>query len=165
MISFPGAGCTDIEFENADTGPCISEAEFDADPENSFPEGTIDRSGYEAPRTPDYKIIVDADWWYPITDNLKYTFSTRTSFIDGYIYNVEDFDEIIKYGKRTIVNLNIGLAEMDDTWNVSLWGRNLMSDGFTYFPEFYVENEGRVDKEVSSRHWFSYGIQFQYNFR
>jgi len=165
MISFPGAGCTDIEFENADTGPCISEAEFDADPENSYPEGTIDRSGYEAPRTPDYKIIVDADWWYPITDNLKYTFSSRTSFIDGYIYNVEDFDEIIKYGKRTIVNLNIGLAEMDDTWNVSLWGRNLMSDGFTYFPEFYVENEGRVDKEVSSRHWFSYGIQFQYNFR
>jgi outer membrane receptor protein involved in Fe transport len=165
MVSYPGAGCTDFEYENADNGPCISEAEFEADPENSYPEGTIDRSGWESPRTPDYKIIADVDYWYPIANNLKWTFSTRASFIDGYIYNVEDFDEVIKFGKRTILNLNVGFADMDDRWNVSFWGRNMLSDGFTYFPEFYVENEGRVDKEVSSRHWMSYGIQFQYNFR
>jgi len=167
MISYTGAGCTDAEFENADTGPCISDAEEDDLNANplGFPAGTIDRTGADAPRTPDYKIIVDADWWYPITDNLKYTFSTRASFIDGYIYNVEDFDEVTKFGKRTVLNLNIGLADMEDRWNVNFWGRNLLSEGFSYYPEFDVLPVGREDKEVTSRHWFSYGIQFQYNFR
>ena len=164
MVSFTGAGCTDAEFEAADTGPCISDDEEDADPDG-FPAGTIDRTGSRAPRTPDYKIIADLDWWYPITDRLKYTFSTRASFIDSYIYNVEDFDEVTKYGNRTVVNLTFGLADMEDNWNVSFWGRNLLDEGFTYFPEFHTDNRGRLDKEVSQRHWFSYGMQVQYRFR
>jgi hypothetical protein len=41
-----------------------------------------------------------------------------------------------------------------------------LSEGFTYYPEFdQVDPRGRVDKEVSQRHWASYGIQFQYKFR
>jgi outer membrane receptor protein involved in Fe transport len=163
MVSYPGAGCTDEEFEVADTGPCISEAEADADPEG-FPEGTIDRTGSEAPRTPKYKVIADLDWWYPITDDLKYTFNTRASLIDGFIYEVEDFDEVVKYPDRTVINLSLGLADMDDRWNVSLWGRNLLDAGFKYYPEFDVLADGREDKEVSQRHWFSYGLQFQYFF-
>ena len=164
MVSFPGAGCTDAEFELADQGPCVSEDEADANPDG-FPAGTIDRTGYEAPRTPSYKIITDVDWWYPITDNLKYTFNTRVSFIDGYIYNVEDFDEVIKYPNRTVINLRFGIADVDDTWSVQLWGRNLLDAGFKYYPEFDVLADGREDKEVSQRHWFSYGINFSYNFR
>ncbi len=165
MVSFVGAGCTDIELANADSGPCISRAESEAIQGNRDLEGTIDRSGARAPRTPKYKIITDVDWWYPITDNLKYTFSGRVSFIDGYIYNTEDFDEVTKYDDRKVINLNIGLADMDDKWNVTLWGRNMLSEGFTYFPEFHADAEGREDKEVTSRQWFSYGVQFQYNFR
>jgi len=173
MISFIGAGCTDAEFANADTGPCISDAEEGNATLNplGFASGTIDRSGARAPRTPKYKIITDVDWWYPITDNLKYTFSGRASFIDGYIYNTEDFDEITKYDDRKVINLNIGLADMDDKWNLTFWGRNMLSEGFSYFPEFYTAvgtdggPEGREDKEVTSRQWFSYGLQFQYKFR
>jgi outer membrane receptor protein involved in Fe transport len=163
MLLYTGAGCTDAEFEDADNGPCISDAEAEADPEG-FPAGTIDRTGYESPRTPNYKFVVDVDWWYPLNDRLKYTFSSRTSFIDDYIYNVEDFDPTISYDDRIIQNLRFGLADMDDKWNVSLWGRNLFSDGFTYHPEYDVLPEGRQDKEVSQRHWFSYGVQFQYNY-
>ena len=165
MVSYPGAGCRDDEFEVADTGPCVSDAEADANPEG-FPAGTIDRTGFEAPRTPRYKIITDVDWWYPITDNLKYTFNTKVTFVDGFIYEVEDFAEHLKYADRTLINLNVGLADVDDTWNINLWGRNLLSEGFTYFPEFdRVDPRGRVDKEVSQRHWFSYGIQFSYRWR
>jgi outer membrane receptor protein involved in Fe transport len=163
MVSYPGAGCTDEEFENADVGPCISEAEADANPEG-FPEGTIDRTGAEAPRTPRYKIIGDLDYWYPITDDLKYTFNARTSFFDGFIYEVEEFSETVKYPDRTVINLSLGLADMDDRWNVSLWGRNLLDAGFKYFPDFDVLADGRQYKEVSQRHWFSYGLQFQYFF-
>lgn len=165
MVSFVGAGCTDLEESLSDTGPCISEDESIAIQGNGDLEGTIDRSGARAPRTPKYKIITDLNYWYPITDNLKGTFSTRISFIDGYIYNTEDFDEVTKYDDRKVVNLTFGLADMDDKWNVTFWGRNLMDEGFTYFPEFHPDAEGREDKEVSSRHWFSYGVQLQYRFR
>jgi outer membrane receptor protein involved in Fe transport len=165
MVSYPGAGCRDDEFEVADTGPCVSKAEAAADPDG-FPAGTIDRTGFEAPRTPKYKIITDVDWWYPITDNLKYTFASKVTFVDGFIYEVEDFAEHLKYGDRTLINLNVGLSSMDENWNVNLWVRNLLSEGFTYYPEFdQVDPRGRVDKEVSQRHWASYGIQFQYKFR
>ena len=163
MVRFQGAGCTDAEFELADEGPCISEDGFDANPDG-FPAGTIDRSGARAPRTPVYKIIADIDWWYPVTDRVKYTFSSKTSLIDAYIYNVQDFDKTISFGDRIIQNLTIGLADMEDRWSVTLWGRNLLSEGFKYFPEFDVLPEGRIDKEVSQRHWFSYGLQFQYNY-
>jgi hypothetical protein len=165
MVSFTGAGCTDIEFEQAETGPCLtaeeSEAMFDGD--DSL-EGTIDRSGYDAPRTPDWKIVADVDWWYPIADRYKYMFSSKVSFIDGYIWNVEDFDEIIKYDSRVIANLNVGFGDMDDTWSVTFWGRNLFEAGMKYFPEFHVDPEGRVDNALSPRNWFSYGVQFQYNY-
>jgi outer membrane receptor protein involved in Fe transport len=164
MVKFEGAGCTDIEFEEADTGPCISEAESLAQFGNEDGAGLIDRSGAKAPRTPEYKFILDVDWWYPISNRVKYIFSSKTSFIDGYIYNVEDFREDIKFDNRIVQNLNIGLADMDDRWNVTFWGRNLFDEGFTYFPEFDVDPSGRADKEVSPRHWFSYGVQFQYKY-
>jgi outer membrane receptor protein involved in Fe transport len=167
MVSFVGAGCTDIEERNSDTGPCISKAESIEIQGDGDLEGTIDRSGARAPRTPDYKIIADVNWWYPITDRLKYTFSTRASFIDGYIYNTEDFDEVTKYDDRKVINMNMGIGDMDDNWSVNFWARNLMSEGFTYFQEFQdpIDAEGLEDKEVSSRHWLSYGVQFSYKFR
>jgi outer membrane receptor protein involved in Fe transport len=167
MVSFVGAGCTDIENNLSATGPCISEAESIALYGTGDFEGTIDRSGARAPRTPDYKIIADVDYWYPITDRLKSTFSARASFIDSYIYNTEDFDDVTKYDDRKVINLNVGIADMDDKWNVNFWARNLLSEGFTYFPEFSTPNDaqGLEDKEVSSRHWMSYGVQLQYKFR
>ncbi len=162
MISFQGAGCTDEEFEAAATGPCISAAE--ALVPGSFPAGTIDRSGERAPRTPDWKIVGDLDWWYPIGDRHKFMFNTTATYSDGYIWAVEEFDEVIKYPTRFIANLNIGFGDTDETWEVSLWGRNLFNAGMQYYPEFDVDPAGRKDNALSPRNWFSYGVQLQYNY-
>ncbi|MDH3546799.1 MAG: TonB-dependent receptor, partial [Gammaproteobacteria bacterium] len=69
MVEYQGAGCTDVEFENAETGPCFTEEESAAfvaannlSVDDDFFEGTIDRSGAEAPRTPDWKIAVKLDY-------------------------------------------------------------------------------------------------------
>jgi outer membrane receptor protein involved in Fe transport len=172
MTDFKGAGCTDVEAELADTGPCISEdeaAQIEADSGGTVDAGdiefTIDRTGAEAPRTPDWKFVFDVDWWYPIADNYKYMFSSKVTYSDGYIWNVEDFDEIIKYNKRVVANLNIGFGDINDTWNVTFWGRNLFDEGLEYNSEFDVAPSGRVDNAISPRNWFSYGVQLQYNWR
>ncbi len=164
MVSFKGAGCTDAEFEAAATGPCISTAESIAQFGNTSGEGLIDRSGYKAPRTPDWKFVVNVDWWYPIGDRYKYMFNSTTTFRDGYIWNVEAFDEVIKYDSGVIANLNVGLGDIDETWSVMLWGRNILETGMKYYPEFDVDPAGRVDNALSPRNWFSYGVQFQYNY-
>lgn len=163
MVNFTGAGCTDLEFEEADTGPCISEAEFAANPDG-FEAGTIDRSGQKAPRTPDWKVVFDLDWWHPLGDSYKFMFNSTTTYRDGYIWNVEDFDQVMKYDAGVIANLNIGFGDINDVWNVTFWGRNILETGMKYFPEFDVDPEGRIDNALSPRNWFSYGVQFQYNY-
>ena len=168
MTSYPGAGCNATEEALIDEpGGCISAAESEqitGIPGDDSLEGLIDRTGSEAPRTPDWKFIADVDWWYPITDNLKYTFSSKMTYTDGYIVNVEDFDLIIAYGTRFIANLNFGIADMEDVWNVKFWVRNATDEGIKYFPENDIVPSGRVDHSLSPRNWRSYGVQFQYNY-
>ncbi len=163
MVSFTGAGCTDFESDNADTGPCVSAAEETASNGNLV-EGTIDRSGADAPRTPDWKFVFDLEYWMPVADSYKATFSTKNTYTDGYINNVEDFDQIMAYDTRLITNLNLGFGDMDDTWELSFWMRNAFNAGLEYFPEFNAAPEGRVDPYLSPRNFRSYGVQLQYNY-
>ena len=173
MVSYVGAGCNDAEEALMDEpGGCISEAEsaallgMDIDAKGSDDlAGTIDRTGQDAPRTPDYKFIADIDWWYPITNNLKYTFQGKMTLTDGYIVNVEDFDTIISYDKRIIANLNMGVGSMDDNWNVKFWVRNAFDEGMMYHPDADPVPRGRRDTSLSPRNWRSYGVQYQYFWR
>ncbi len=166
MLSFEGAGCNDLEFEQADTGPCISEDESDALVGDDSLEGTIDRSGSDTPRTPNWSFIFDLDYWYPLSDNLKYQFSSKMNYTDSYIVNVEDFNEILKYGTRIIANFNVGVGDMDDTWSLNLYLRNAFSEGLQYFPE-NDSVEARIIKpaNLSPRNWASYGVNLTYNWR
>jgi len=179
MISYPGAGCTDFEFENADTGPCLSAAESIAQFGTNTFQGTIDRTGYKAPRTPDWKFVLDVDYWYPVFNDHKVTFTTTTSFSDGWVPNVASFEDKIKYDKRTIANLTFGYGDIEDTWKLTLWVRNLLgrSQGIRYFSEFdpyraaaedpYAGASGQygvIDTDASPRDYTTYGIQLNYNY-
>jgi outer membrane receptor protein involved in Fe transport len=164
MVEYEGAGCTQLEFENAATGPCYTAEESeDLFGTDEF-EGLIDRSGEEAPRTPDWKFVVDLDYWLPVFDNYKLALGTKTTFTDGYLYNVEDFDRTLSYGKRIITNLNAGYGDTGDTWKIQFYVRNLFNAGLEYFPEYEVETGWLVSRDLSVRNWRTYGVQFQYNY-
>ena len=93
-------------------------------------------------------------------------FSTKIAWSDDYIWNVEDFDRVIAYNQRVTANANFGFGDQDETWNVTLWGRNLFESGLEYNPEHDpVPRRARADNNMSPRNWFSYGLQLQYNFR
>lgn len=163
MISFIGAGCTDYEDDNADTGPCVSAAEAAAS-NGTLVAGTIDRSGADAPRTPDWKFVLDLDYWMPVFDSYKLNFSTKNSYSDAFIQNVEDFSPIVAYDTRLVSNVNLGFGDMDDNWELTFWVRNLTNSGLQYFPEFDAAPDGREDPYLSPRNFRSYGVQFQYNY-
>jgi len=166
MLSFKGAGCTTVEFDAADTGPCVSAAEAAAGLSDGYPAGTIDRSGTKATRTPDWKFVAGIDWWYPLGNSLKYEFSSKVSFIDAYVRDVRGYSGVAAYDTRTVINMNVGVADMDDTWRLSVWGRNMLGDGLSYFleedPRPNLTRNGQI---LSPLNWFSYGVQLQYFYK
>lgn len=165
MVEFPGSGCTDVEFANADNTLCYSAAESLAEFGHSNAAGTIDRSGFPATRTPDFKVAMRLDYWHPLTDNIKGTFNTVAAWSDDFIFDVEGFSNIVKWPRHVDWNLNLGIGEIDDTWAVTLFARNILNARVKY----YRENDpfGSIELNsaaMQSSQYFSYGVQFQYNY-
>jgi len=164
MVDFAGAGCNDAEFAIAETGPCFTAAESIALIGTTALQGRIDRSGTKSPRTPDWKFVMDVDYWHPVTDNHKISFGVKSTFSDGYVFQIEDFDRSIMYPSRIITNLNLGLGDMDNKWEWTFWVRNLFDEGFKYYPENDLDPRGVRISDVPLRNFRSYGVQFQYNY-
>lgn len=149
MVEYTGAGCTDAE-----------EAAGLCDPVTE----TIDRSGSDAPRTPDYKFTTKLDYWLPVRDDYKLTLSGNITFSDGYIDDVEGFEKVVMWDSHEDINLSIGFGDMDEVWRLSLWGRNLTESRPTYHPEFDVNPDGRQAKSLSLGDFRTVGVQLTYKY-
>jgi outer membrane receptor protein involved in Fe transport len=167
LVAFPGAGCTDVEFANADQTECISEDEAAALGNDNL-TGTIDRSGYKAPRTPDWKFILDLNYWHPLYNNYKAILNVNTSYSDAYIHDVEGYSEITTWPKHVNMNITAGFGDIDDGWKISLYARNIFKARIVYRPEndifpVGVEDAGKSNT-VGSSQYFHYGLQMTYNY-
>lgn len=163
---FEFAGCSDYEVEHADTGDCLSTQEsIDLYGSAAF-AGTIDRTGQKAPRTPDWKFVLNVDYWIPVFEQYKATFNTIAGFTAGHVTDALSFDEVIKYDDYIDWNLSAGFGDRNDIWQVTFWGRNLLGARLKYFPEYDVDPVGfQNDYGLGVRSYTTYGVQMQYNFR
>ncbi len=164
MVDYNGAGCTDVEFENADTGPCISEEESEELVGDDSLEGLIDRSGSDAPRTPDWKFAIKLDYSRPVFNGLMGYASTNISLSDEYITDVEDFDLVQKAGKHEDMNISIGIGDIDRRWKVSAWARNIFEVQEEYNADQDLDPDGIVRDSMSTSNYMTYGLQFEYNY-
>ncbi len=165
MVEYTGAGCTEAENQIAATGPCLTAAESIAQYGVNTLAGLIDRSGSEAPRTPDWIFTANLDYWIPVLDNHKVSFNGKFKISDGYITNVEDFDLTVKMNQHEDMNLSVGYGDQDEVWKISLWGRNLLEPLPSYNAEFDIIPNGLITSGLSSSHFRSYGVQFEYNYQ
>lgn len=149
MVEFTGAGCTEAEIN---AGLCDPETE------------TIDRSGSQAPRTPDYKFTTKLDYSVPVLDRYLVNLNGTVSYSDGYIDDVEGFEQVVMWDPHEDVNLKLGFGDVEGAWEVSLWVRNLTESRPTYHREFDVDPDGREAKILSLGDFRTYGLQFQYNY-
>jgi outer membrane receptor protein involved in Fe transport len=149
MVSFPGASCTEAEEAN---GLCTG------------PGDTIDRSGEEAIRTPDWNFVLDFDYSTPVLNGYKVSINSKLSYSDGYILD-DNFDKSITMDTHSDLNLNIGFGDQNDTWRVSIYGRNLTEPLPTYNPQEDINSNGLVGINLPSNMFRSYGVQFRYNYR
>jgi outer membrane receptor protein involved in Fe transport len=155
MLEYPGATCTE---EEIDQNKCL-----DADG-NPDPGGTIDRSGQEPPRSPDWQIVVMTNYWFPVGSNSKVTLNAQGSYSDGYTINT-GFDKIVAMDTHSDINLSVGYGPQDDTWKLSVYGRNLTEPTPKYFAKYDLAPDGFALTESTVRSMFAtYGVQFRYNF-
>ena len=69
-------------------------------------EGTIDRSGTQSPKTPDYKIVFGVDWATPIFNGYLLTLNAKGYISDGFLTDTSGFDPVISMDEHEDLNLN-----------------------------------------------------------
>ena len=176
MTSFPGAGCTDTEINDAInnmSAPCelyddeTLERVIPVDADDAFDDklAIIDRTGLVAPRTPDWKFILSADFVMPIRGGrFELTGNAKAFISDGYILDVEGFEEIVKYDQHSDLNIMIGIHNVEAGWSVTAFARNLLEARPTYHPENDTFPNGIETQHLGPAAFTSYGIKMEYVF-
>ena len=180
MVEYFG-GCTEVESANAADGPCINAAEartflglpatgtlsaIDQARVDAL-DGSIDRSGSKAPRAPDWKIILGADYEQPLFGNYIGMVNTKMAISDGYTEDTLGFTHVKQWPTHADLNTNISFGDADKTWDVALYARNILGARQKYYPEFEAESEqpGIQTDDMPQSAFFNYGIQFNYYYR
>lgn len=156
MTDFTNVPCTQEEVVNAASSGCnISNP---ASP-------VIDRTGETAPRTPDWKFVLDVDYWMPVYEAYKLSLNAKGFYSDGYISDYNGFTLTNSWDKHGDVNLTVGFGDVDDVWTVSLFGRNLLEARPTYHEQFDINPTGLLITGISPNGFASYGVKLQYNYQ
>jgi outer membrane receptor protein involved in Fe transport len=176
MTSYPGAGCTDAEIQAAlsnANAPCqIYDGSTrivpppDIDPLAVLEDYTaiINRSGYRAPRSPDWKFVLTGDYYVPLSNGMELNFSAKGYVSDGYITDVEGFSEVVKYDQHSDLNLMVGLRNADKGWGAYVYARNLLEARPTYHPELDPFPDGLASAYLSPSSFTTYGVRLEYTF-
>jgi iron complex outermembrane receptor protein len=162
---FRGAGCNDVELRDADTGPCLTIAESIAQFGSDDAAGTIDRTGQQLSRSPDWKFVLNLDYWHPLFDRYKATFNTRFAYSDELIIEPINYEVNNMFGVHENLDMNVGFGDIDDVWHVSLWASNITNSRVEYFVERDAESVGHHNMSLPYSYFRTYGLQLQYNFR
>jgi len=164
MLDYIG-GCTEVEFELADTNDCISEAESIALYGGPGAAGFIDRSGQQAPRTPKWKFVAGLDYWQPISDRLKVIANTKLAYSDKYTEDTLGFSYVKAWPVHADWNIMLGIASQDDTWKINGYVRNILGSRIGYNADQDLSNvHGVVEDDITSSGYTNYGVQFGYQF-
>ena len=175
MTRFPGAGCTDSEVNegiNNAAAPCemfdedtlVRVVPVDADEAFEL-LAVIDRTGLVAPRTPDWKVVFSADFSMPVGGGeYELTGSAKAYVSDGYIIDVEGFEETVKYDQHEDLNIMIGIRNVDAGWSITAFARNLLEARPTYHAEFDPFPNGTESQHLGPSSFASYGVKMEYVF-
>jgi hypothetical protein len=118
VVSFPGAPCTDLE---EDVGLCGD-------------DGLIDRSGQRLLNSPDWQGTIKADYRQPINGWLEGRLNVAYMVSDDMIPG-RTWDTGTMVDRHHDMNLTVGVGNLDGSWQVSAYARNLMANKPVYHPE------------------------------
>jgi iron complex outermembrane receptor protein len=171
MTDFKNSGCTNAEIAQAVGNP-EAPCKFFNGGAQFFPTDIIDavdaeaayidRTGSQAPRTPDWKFVLSVDYYTPIGGAYEFMFNAKGYVSDGYILAVESFDLVTKYNQHEDLNLIFGIRNVENDWALSLFARNLLEARPSYNAEYDAIPDGLEAVHLSPSSFTSYGIKLEY---
>ncbi len=117
-----------------------------------------------APRTPDWKFVVDADLNIPFGRKYEFTANAKAFFSDGYIVDVEGFSEDIIYDTHEDLNVMVGIRNVEAGWSIQAFARNLLEARPTYQPDEDPYPTGLMTQYLGPQAFTNYGVKFEYVF-
>ena len=154
MLEYTGAACTESEFANPAASGCNT----------STVNGSIDRSGTQAPNTPDWKVVLNVDYAWPLANGYEVDFNAKGFASDGYINDTNGFSQVTKYNQHEDLGLSVGFGPQEGAWKVTAFGRNLLEASPSYNAEFDLTPEAIQSPVVYRSSYTSYGLSFRYNY-
>lgn len=157
MIVGSAIGYNKAEYKDFDNGQCTVEQsitqyyqgaagpvfvpnpEFPDDPtkNQSLPPGVIttcvqDLEGKPIDNAPEWTVSSYIQYDRDLTDNLVGTVRLEHSYTDSFFLD-QDLDQHLKNPSVDLVNLRFTLSNMENTWEVAVWGRNLLDEEYYNF--------------------------------
>ena len=143
--------------------------------------GRTDRSGSQAPRTPDWKFVGDVRYVLPIFDSYEATFIAKGYVSDGFITSRDTFASVTKFNRHGDANLQLQFGPQDGNWKISTYANNIFEARESYNPEYDVvpsmpsqnpslpagqtgSSNGLGTIQVTRSNFMTYGLKFGYNF-
>lgn len=165
MVEFDGSGCNSTELFNTIydlNTPGVLPCTLDTPDGDTFER--TDRSGTEAPRTPDWKFSGDLRYVMPVWDSYEFTFIAKGYVSDGFITARDSFSSTVKYNQHGDLNLQLGFGPQDGKWRVSSYANNIFEARESYNPEFDLAPSGLATVQVNRSSFMTYGMRFNYSF-
>ncbi len=94
------------------------------------------------------------------------SFNAKAYSSDGYILDVESFTHVVQYNNHSDLNVMAGFGDIDGTWRVSVFARNLLEARPSYNAEFDTFPDGLAFTEgIGPSSFTTYGVKFTYSLR
>jgi len=176
MTEFAGSGCNLEEtlHQQIINGTLPRPAGFSPNPDvlpcdltpdsNGNPVELTDRSGTQAPRTPDWKFVVTSNYLMPVFDSYQVNFDVKGYYSDGYITSRDAFESVTRYNKHGDVNLAVGFGDQTGVWKLSAYANNILEARESYNGELDFFPDGNQSIQVTRSNFMTYGLKFGYNF-
>ncbi len=133
-----------------------------------YPDGYLDADqitdigGKQLKNVPKWKFVLSADYTHKLTDTLLAYLA-----LDGtYKTEVQMYEPIST--QQTIfpafwdLGAQVGVRSADNTWGISLWGRNLLDENEPHF--MVLETDGEVSAIYGNQSFRQVGITLDYRF-
>lgn len=144
----------------------VDDPEFAAGNTSIGGEGTVDLSGATPQDTPNWKLVLGANYEMPVMDNYFWFVNAKGQITDDY-YTGRSGNPvpITSWHLHADMNLSTGIGTQDGRWRLVGFARNIFEPRPKYNAEFNLLDTGFVNTNVGRGVFASYGVRLDYNFQ
>lgn len=135
-------GYNKAEYKEFKNGQCTIDFSFEqyyvidgrqgGTPGTASPPCTADLSGEAIDNAPELTLSSFIQYDRDLSDNLQGFIRLEHSYIDEFFLD-QDLDPKLINEEVNLINLRLTMTNSDDTWEVALWGRNLLDEEYYGF--------------------------------